>query len=517
MPLLFHLPISHNGQMEQIMRPILVTGATGYIGGRLIPELLKRGYRVRAMARSKAKLAGRPWGTHPAIEIVTGDVTDKDSLITAMTGCEVAFYLVHSMTAAPSRFATADRVGAKNFADAAATANLQRIIYLSGLGKTDDPNLSAHLRSRHETGRVLSAGPVPVTTFRTAMIIGSGSASFEIMRYLVERLPIMITPKWVHTPLQPIAVRNVLAYLVGAIDTPETTGKTFDIGGPEILNYAELFQIFAEESGLFKRIIIPVPVLTPTLSAYWIHLVTPIPGSIARPLAEGLSSRVVTEENEIRHLIPQHLLTNREAIARALEKTGRLSVESSWSDAGTLIPPEWAIDADADYAGGTLFIDRYRIVTTSPIKSLWKKTVSIGGEAGWLYGRPLWQLRGWLDRLAGGHGLARGRRAEGALHTGDAIDFWRVLTIEPEQRLLLLSEMRLPGVATLTVEFADATDGAIAVTLTARFEPKGLLGLLYWYAVSPFHWIVFPGMLKNLGQTGGGVIRSGPSRLVPLH
>ncbi len=318
--------------MDLKAKPVLVTGATGYVGGRLVPQLLNAGYRVRALGRSVAKLQGRPWGSHPLVELAKGDVLDYDSLAQAAQGCGAAFYLVHSMLADPRSYSDTDRRAARNMVQAAAAAGLDRIIYLGGLGGASDPHLSEHLRSRYEVARILQSGPVPATFLRAAMILGSGSASFEIMRYLVDRLPVMITPRWVHNPVQPIAITNVLNYLQGCLEHDEVKGQTFDIGGPDILTYRQLFDIYAEEAGLRRRLIIPVPVLTPKLSSYWIHLVTPVPAAIAQPLALGLRNPVICQENRIRDIIPQELLTCRETIRRALQKVR--SSSRAWTPAG---------------------------------------------------------------------------------------------------------------------------------------------------------------------------------------
>jgi uncharacterized protein YbjT (DUF2867 family) len=297
-----------NVQPPEHNKPVLVAGATGYIGGRLLPRLLEAGHRVRAVVRTPAKLGARPWSHHPALEVVRGDLLDRESIMAAARGCRVAYYLVHSMQRQVPDFADVDRRAALNMVDAAAAGGVERIIYLSGLGD-EDQGLSRHLRSRTEVARILGEGPVPVTVFRAAMIIGSGSASFEILRYLVDRLPVMITPRWVSTPCQPIGVRNVLYYLVRCLDVSETTGKTFDIGQEEVLTYRRLMEVYAEEAGLPRRLIIPVPFLTPRLSSYWIHLVTPVPAALARPLAEGLSNPVVCRDFRIRDLIPSSYST----------------------------------------------------------------------------------------------------------------------------------------------------------------------------------------------------------------
>ena len=491
--------------------PIAVLGATGYIGARLVPRLLAAGWRVRAIGRDPAKLAGRPWAAAPGVETVAGDVLDRHSLEQALMGCQAAFYLVHSMNPQATDFAAADRAGAENMVAAAAAAGVKRIIYLGGLGE-DDPQLSHHLRSRHEVGDILRRGSVPVTVFRAAMIIGSGSASFEILRYLVERLPVMVTPRWIDTPCQPIAVRNVLHYLVTCLDCPGTVGESFDIGTEEVTTYRQLMRLYAEEARLARRWIVPVPVLTPRLSSYWIHLVTPVPASIARPLAEGLRNPVLCRDKEIRELLPQPLLSCRMAIRMALEKLRLRQVESSWMDAGKLAPVEWSTGDDPEWAGGTVFRDERRLLVAAPARQCWPAVVGIGGQTGWYYADWLWGLRGALDRLVGGPGLGRGRRDPSTVRPGDALDFWRVLAVEPERRLKLVAEMKVPGEAVLELRLTECVDGTTEIRQSARFKPRGLSGLLYWYGVLPFHNLVFAGMLRGMARASGGRIVAGPER-----
>jgi uncharacterized protein YbjT (DUF2867 family) len=406
-------------------------------------------------------------------------------------------------------FAATDRQAAENLAAAAAAAGVGRIIYLGGLGD-EAPELSHHLRSRHEVAHILQQGSVPVTIFRAAMIIGSGSASFEILRYLVERLPVMITPRWVDTPCQPIAVSNVLHYLVVCLDCLATIGESYDIGAEEVVNYRQLMRIYAEEARLPRRWIIPVPVLTPRLSSYWIHLVTPVPASLARPLAEGLRNPVLCCDAAIRELIPQQLQGCRRAIRMALENLRLQQVESSWLDAGRVLPVEWSSSEDPEWAGGTVFRDDRRILVSATAAQCWPAVVGIGGKTGWYYADWLWRLRGGIDRLCGGPGLGRGRRDPARVQAGDALDFWRVLAAEPERRLKLVAEMKVPGEAVLELLLTECVDGTTEIRQSARFKPRGLYGLLYWYSVLPFHHLVFAGMLRGIARATGGRIVAGP-------
>lgn len=495
--------------------PVAVLGATGYVGSRLIPRLLAAGYRVRAVARNPEKLRSRSWARHPSAERVAADVFDLPSLTEAVRGCQAVYYLVHSMNPGTRDFAEADRQAAENMVAAAAAGGARRIIYLGGLGEVG-ASLSHHLASRAEVARILCAGPVPVTVLRAAMIIGSGSASFEILRYLVERLPLMITPRWIDTPCQPIGVRNVLGYLIGCLECAATVGETFDIGQEEVVSYRRLIEIYAEEAGLRRRLIIPVPVLTPRLSSYWIHLVTPVPASLARPLAEGLRNPVVCRDTRIRTLIPQPLLDCRQAIRLALERVRQQTVESSWIDAGRIPPAEWSIPGDPRWAGGTVLEDGRRIVMAASPEALWRVLSRIGGSTGWYYGDWLWRLRGVLDRLVGGVGLNRGRRDAVELQVGDALDFWRVASVERPRRLLLAAEMKVPGQAVLEFSLQPSGDGQTELRQTARFLPRGLWGLLYWYAVLPFHGLVFNGMLRSIAEEVDRPLLAGPERVHSL-
>ena len=418
------------------------------------------------------------------------DLSDPVALAGALRGCESVYYLVHSMMSAAAEYADQDRQLALGLAAAAQSAGVSSIIYLGGLGETG-PGLSEHLASRREVESALASSGVPVTTLRAAMIIGSGSASFEILRYLVERLPVMVTPKWVTTRCQPIAVQNVVGYLVGILSNPATTGRTFDIGGTDALCYRDIMRIMAEELGLRRRIIIPVPVLTPQLSSLWIHLITPLSKEIARPLAEGLRNPVVCRENSIRTLVPLRLLNVREAIRAALVQLTERHVETSWSMAGR-------IPGDPDWAGGKVFRDERIADISAPAWAVFQAVCRLGGGEGWYAVNWLWQIRGLLDRLAGGPGLRRGRREPHSLRFGEALDFWRVVAIEPAERLTLRAEMKLPGEAQLDFQLSSPDGITCVLRQTALFKPRGLFGLAYWYLVLPFHNIVFPGMLKGI-------------------
>lgn len=481
---------------------VVVTGATGYVGGRLVPMLLERGYRVRCIARDTRKLQDRVWRDHENVEVVSGDVGDTKMLPILLRDAEVAYYLVHSMIAKGASYVEQDRRLAKSFAESASAAGVQRIIYLGGLGELGE-GLSEHLASRREVERMLASSEVPVTTLRAAMIIGSGSASFEILRYLVERLPAMITPRWVAVECQPIAIIDVLHYLIRCLEVPATAGKAIGIGGPDVVSYAELMQVAAKELGLRARWILPIPLLTPRLSSGWIALVTPVPYRIARPLAEGLRNRVVVTDDLAEQLMPHDALTVRESIHRAVTVTNQDTIPTRWSAAGPM-------PGDPDWAGGKTFVDERSIVIDADPMTVFKAVCRVGGGHGWYAGDILWRLRGWMDQLVGGPGLRRGRRHTEDIEFGEALDFWRVVGIERGKSLLLHAEMKLPGVARLEFHLdptdkaqseaaePEATPQQTKLTMAARFRPKGLFGLAYWYAVVPLHALVFGGMLNGI-------------------
>lgn len=483
-------------------RPVvLVTGATGYVGGRLVPALLQRGYAVRCVVREPRKLAERPWRDDPNVEVRTLDLQQQDALTEAMKGCAAAYYLVHSMIAANDEYRSRDRALAASFAAAAEQGAVGRIVYLGGLGELGD-DLSEHLASRREVEDELSSTSVPVTTLRAAMIIGSGSASFEILRYLVEHLPAMLTPRWVRTESQPIAIRNVVHYLVTCLEVEQTVGQTLDIGGPEVVSYRSLMDTMAAARQLPRRLVLQVPVLTPRLSSLWIHLVTPVPHTIARPLAEGLRNRTVCRDTRAAEWMPQQLLTMREAIDAAIGRQESDEVATAWTDAGVL-------PGDPDWAGGTSYSDRHEARVDASVEATFAAVLGIGGRNGWYGGNWLWRVRGLLDKLIGGPGLRRGRRDQHSVVVGDALDFWRVVDVQPGKGLTLRAEMKLPGTAMLDFEIEPDGDGCRLAT-TARFLPRGLMGIAYWYSVLPLHVLVFRGMLNGLK---GAAERRDPARV----
>ena len=476
----------------------LVTGASGYIGGRLVPELLSAGYAVRCMPRDPGKLSDRPWSDE--IEIAVANATDSSAVRHAMEGVDVAYYLIHSLGTGSS-FEQRDRIAARTFAAAAKAAAVRRIVYLGGIISGQAGELSPHLRSRAEVGDILLGSGVPTAALQAAVIIGSGSASFEMLRYLTERLPAMITPQWVRTRIQPIAVHDVLRYLVGAAALPTGVSRRFDIGGPDVVSYAEMMRRYAEVAGLTPRIIVQVPLLTPRLSSLWVGLVTPVPASLAMPLVESLRNEVVCAEHDIAEYIPDPpggTVSLDHAITLALRHTREGEVSTRWSSAATPGAPSDPLPTDPSWAGGSLYVDaRDKIVHASPA-ALWRVIEGIGGETGWYSFPAAWAVRGLLDRLAGGVGLRRGRRDPAHLLVGDALDFWRVEAIEPGKLLRLRAEMKLPGLAWLEMSMGQDNDGLTTYSQRAIFQPRGLAGHAYWRSISPFHGIVFGGMLKNI-------------------
>jgi uncharacterized protein YbjT (DUF2867 family) len=475
---------------------ILLTGATGYVGGRLLPLLVQDGWRVRCLARQPERLSSR---VSAGVEVAPGDVLDTASLAPAMQGVKAAYYLVHSM-GATGDFVEQDRLAAGNFAAAARAAGVQRIIYLGGLCE-DEAELSAHLRSRQEVGERLRAYGVPVVELRASIIIGSGSLSFEMIRALVERLPLMVTPRWVRVMAQPIAIGDVLEYLRAAL-TVETGNRslTIEIGGPDRVSYREMMYEYARQRGL-QRWMIPVPLLTAHLSSLWLGLVTPLYARIGRKLVDSLRHPTVVRDDKALRSFSIRPTGVRDAIANALRNEDSSFAQTRWSDALSAAGESrrWG----GARFGNRLVDSRCRSVAAAPAV-VFAAVERIGGAAGWYYADWLWALRGWLDLLLGGVGMRRGRRDPLHLMAGDTLDCWRVESVEPGKRLRLAAEMKLPGRAWLEFE-VQPLEGGSELRQTATFDPLGLWGLAYWYGVWPLHQLVFAGMLRGIARAAQSV------------
>lgn len=472
--------------------PILVTGATGYIGGRLVPRLLDAGYPVRCLVRDPARLQGRPW--LDKVQVVPGDALDKGSLVSAMQGVQSAYYLIHGLQGGKGK-AEKDMQAARNFSQAAEAACLKHIIYL---GELVDPTarLSPYLLSRHETGYLLRQGGVPVTELRAGMVIGSGSLLFEMVRYLTEHQPILVCPRWFYTLAQPIAIRNVLDYLLAVLDSQASLGRLIEIGGPQRITYAQMCMEYAKLRKL-KRLMLPAPVYAPRLSAWWTSLTTPLTWRALLPLIEGLHAESLVTDESARQLFPQvQLLDFTTALSLALGRVQNDDVETSWADA--------LVTSGSDSKPYTfklqdgMMIEERRQVVDLPAHPLFKAYTSLGGDQGWLYWDWTWIIRGWLDKLVGGVGLTRGRRSPNDLFVGDSLDFWRVEAIETDHLMRLRAEMKVPGKAWLQFQSVQQEDGRTLLVETAYFAPRGLAGLLYWYSMYPFHLFIFSGMLAQV-------------------
>ena len=469
---------------------VLLTGATGYVGGRLALALERRGVRLRCMARRPEWLQSRlSIGT----EVVRGDVLDAASLDAALVGAGTAYYLVHSM-ASGGAFEAEDRAAAAAFGAAARRAGVRRIVYLGGLGHGAD--LSPHLASRQEVGRILRESGVPTLEFRASIVIGSGSASFEMVRNLVEKLPVMTTPRWVQTPTQPIAIEDLIAYLIEALDITADSSQIFEIGGRDVVTYAELMREYARQKAL-RRCIVPVPVLTPWLSSLWLGLITPLYARVGRALIDGVRNPTVVRDGRALRAFAVRPRGVHDAITRALGNEDREFAATRWSDALS------SVARSTSYGGtqyGSRLVDSRRLAVAAPPAAVFAVVRRIGGDRGWYHGNVLWRLRGFLDLLVGGAGMRRGRRDPEHLRLGDTVDWWRVEAIEEGRLLRLAAEMRLPGRAWL--QFEVDSDGASGSTLrqTALFDPKGVGGRLYWYALWPVHQYVFAGMLRAMAR-----------------
>jgi uncharacterized protein YbjT (DUF2867 family) len=472
-------------------RRILLTGATGYVGGRLLRVLEERGHAVRCLVRRPEHLLPR---VGPGTEVVGGDLLDAASLAPALEGVGAAYYLVHSL--AGGEFERRDREAATNFAAAARKAGLERVVYLGGLADETQP-LSPHLRSRLEVGEILRRSGVPVVELRASIVLGSGSVSFEMVRALVERLPVMVTPRWVDTPAQPIAVQDLLDYLVRALEIDAAGSPIFEIGGADRTSYAGLMREYARQRGL-RRWMIPVPVLTPYLSSLWLGLVTPLFARVGRHLIESIRAPTVVRDPRAAAVFGIAPRSVSEAIAEALRNEDRELAETRWSDAISSAGLEPR--AYGGFRLGGRLVDSRTVTVAVPPKAAFEAVRRIGGETGWYAYDALWWLRGALDLLAGGVGLRRGRRHPDILAPGDALDWWRVEAVEPDRRLRLAAELKLPGRAWLEFEVEPAPGGGTTIRQTASFDPAGLAGLAYWYGIYPLHVLVFRGMLAGLAR-----------------
>jgi len=487
---------------------ILVTGSTGYIGGRLAPRLADVGHDLRVIVRDPLKLRDAPWASD--VEVVTGDLTDAVAVAKAVEHIDVVYYLVHAM-AAKGDFERTEFEAARNVATAAAAAGVKRIVYLGGLHPDIPVNeLSRHLRSRELVGRTLLDSGVPTVAFQAGVVIGSGSASFEMIRHLTDVLPYMPAPKWVRNFIQPIAIRDVLYYLAAAADLPSNVNRTFDLGGPDVLRYGQMMNGYALEAGLRQRPIASLPVLTPWLASQWVNLVTPIPRALAVPIIESLQFDCVAGEHDIAQYIPDPpggLTGYRKAVRLALAKMRDGEVETSWQNTSVAGAPSNLIPSDPDWSGHTVFTDLREQHSDAPVEKLWAVVEGIGGENGW-YSFPLaWALRGWADKLVGGVGLRRGRRNASRLAVGEALDFWRVETLERGHFLRLRAEMKVPGLAWLEITTTPDPAGGSVYRQRAVFFPTGLAGRLYWFSILPFHGVIFAGMANRITQAA---MQAGP-------
>ncbi len=476
-------------------KEILVTGATGYIGGRLVQSLLESGYQVRVLVSDAARLQGRSWVDQVAV--FQGDVFKPETLSKAMEGTSANYYLIHSMSGSGD-FHERDLIAAKNFGKAAKDSGVERILYLGGLGDPET-NLSEHLKSRQDSGRALAEAGVSVTEFRAAIIVGSGSISFEMIRYLTERIPIMICPRWVFTKVQPIAIKDVLAYLTRALEVPDSRGEVIEIGGAEVITYGDMMMGYARERGL-KRILIPVPVLTPRLSSYWVHWMTPVPASITRPLILGLRNEVIVRDNAAKFLFPNiQPVDYSTAVRRALASLDMDEVETRWTDALASSVGDQSPVIMKTQEG--MIIVRRMVEVNAPQETVFNTLTRLGGEQGWLYFDSAWKMLGVIDRLVGGVGFRRGRRHPVEVRAGDAIDFWRVEVVEPKKLMRLRAEMKLPGNAWLQFEVKPEKNNTSHFIQTTFFAPKGLFGFMYWYGLSPMHSMMFSGLLKKIKES----------------
>ncbi len=496
-------------EMDRRNKPVLVLGATGYVGGRLVPLLLERGWKVRAVGRSESKIQARPWGRHPNLEIVVADALDLSALTDAMRGCRTMFYLIHSIRPGEHDFATLDRRMAYSTVHAGREAGVDWILYFTGLGNPE--HLSDQLRSRYEVGEILALGGAQVTQLRAPLVLGSGGASFEMICAFCGNMRIMFAPRWMDAKCQPIAIDNVIEYLAGCLEYPETAGQVYEISGPDVLTWRELFRICAEEAGLPHRIVLVLPLRIHQISIWWMNLVTPVSVALIRPLVERMRDEILSRDERIREVFPQRLLTCREAIIKALNEVRQGEVASSCFDAGSTRLPEWV--RGQVKSATKVFRDTFSITLDGPPELAWNVVKRIGGNTGWYFGTFLWQLRGFTDKLLGGPGLSRGRRHVNSVAVGDNLDFWRVVAVEENCRLLLRAEMLAPGEAFLEFRVLELSNGSTELRMTPSFEPRGIWGRVYWWIIAPSHSLIFGPMLKQIAKAAGARVLDGPFRV----
>jgi uncharacterized protein YbjT (DUF2867 family) len=492
-----------NASTQAETRRVLLTGATGYIGGRLAPRLLDAGYAVRCLVRDPVRAEGKPWADQ--VELVQGDVSRSETLPASLDGIQVAFYLVHSLARPSEDFVTEDVTAARNFGAAAREAGVERIIFLGQLGQPKPGEAeSPYLEARHCAGEALRESGVPVTEFQAGVVVGSGSVTFEMIRYLTERWPVLICPLWAYTLGQPIAIRDVLSYLIGALETPASMGRTIPIGGPDTLTYAEMLLGYSVERGL-ARWMIPLHLMTPALSATWTRMITPISREVARPLIELLRANAVVTGEAAAALFPDiHPIPYHRAVRLAIERTDTRQVETAWSDALVTSMGEDGTPVVLGDTEGFYIERRERVIDASPA-ACYRAFTSLGGDTGWLFWDWTWRLRGWMDEVVGGVGLRRGRRHPTELAIGDAVDFWRVEVLEPDRLMRLRAEMRVPGGAWLECRVKPVAGGRSLLNITALFQPKGVGGFLYWWILYIPHVFIFTQMVKRIGQRAIGM------------
>lgn len=474
---------------------ILLTGTTGYIGKRLLPVLIEQGHEVVCCVRDKNRFHYSDLNGKVNISVIEIDFLKDPPATNLLKDIDAAYYLIHSMSSNDSDFSRLEESSAKNFIRLIKNSNVKQIIYLGGIA--NEEKLSKHLASRKNVEKVLTDSGIPVTTLRAGIIVGSGSASFEIIRDLVEKLPVMVTPKWLNTKHQPIAIRNILEYLIGVLLNPETFNKSYDVGGPDILSYKEMLLGFAEVRGL-KRYILTIPVMTPRLSSYWLYFVTSTSYKLAVNLVNSMKIEVVANNNELEKMLGIKPISYKGAVQFAFQKIEQNNVVSSWKDSLISSSYENKLSEQIDVPSHGCFLDKREKEITVSFEQVMSNLWSIGGERGWYYADWLWGIRGFLDKLFGGVGLRRGRTNKNEIYTGDTLDFWRVLVADKQnKRLLLYAEMKLPGEAWLNFQIIKK-DAKNYLQQTATFRPKGLLGRFYWYCVLPIHYFVFNGMAKNI-------------------